>query len=290
MPQTLTPLPGAYAICRLPADAPAPTGPSATPGGLWSLTRTADEVSVVCRAHDAPAGATHVDRPWCALKLEGPFALAGETGIIASVARPIADAAVSVFAMATYDTDYVLVPAAHAARVRSALAAAGHRVVVPATTVREVTPADVDAVALLVWECFTAYAAFAPDGWEPGGPVPQGERLQREGTRWFVACDESGALRGVCGAIATDDPALGHVWQLFVDPGHQGTGLADALLDQLLEATRADGRTALQLYCARDGAQARAFYARRGWASDPTDDGAVQGPGGLPIVRLRRGL
>lgn len=290
MPQTSTPLPGAYAICRLPGDAPLPGGPAATPSGLWSVTRTMDELSVVCRAHDAPPGATHVDRPWCALKLEGPFDLTGETGIIASVARPIADARISVFAMATYDTDYVLVPAAEAARVRAALTAAGHTVTVPATTVRPVTPQDVDAVALLVWEAFTAYAGIAPAGWDPGPVVPHGDRLERDGTRWVLAEGEDGLLRGSAGSVATDDPAVAHVWQLFVDPGLQGTGLADVLLEEVVSAARADGRAALQLYCARDARQARAFYARRGWEPDPTDDGAVTGPGGLPIVRLRRAL
>lgn len=290
MAQTLTPLPGAYAICRLPAGAPLPAAPAATPSGLWSLTRTPDEVSVVCRLHEAPAGATHVDRPWCALKFEGPFDLTGETGIIASVAGPIADARISVFAMATYDTDYVLVPAARAAQVRSALGRAGHVVAVPATTIRPVAPGDVDAVARLVHECFVAYLAFAPDGWDPGGPVPQPEHLGRDGVHWSVAVDAGGVPRGVGAVRPTDDPALGHVWQLFVDPGLQGTGLADELLETVVAAARADGRTALQLYCARDGEQARRFYARRGWERDPTDDGSTAGPGGLPVVRLRRDL
>lgn len=290
MGQTLTPLPGAYAVCRLPADAPLPAGPAATPSGLWSATRTTDEVSVVCRAHEAPEDATHVDRPWCALKLEGPFDLQGQTGIIASVARPIADARISVFAMATFDTDYVLVPAARAGQVRAALTAGGHAVAVPATTIRPVEVVDADAVARLVWEAFLAYAAFAPADWDPGLPTPQPERLDLEGTRWLLAEDAAGVLRGVAGAIATDDATLGHVWQLFVDPGHHGTGLADELLDAVVASTRADGRTALQLYCARDAEPARRFYARRGWTPDPTDDGSTPGPGGLPIVRLRREL
>ncbi len=290
MSQTLTPLPGAYAICRLPADAPLPVGPDVAPHGLWSVTRTADELSMVCRAHESPAVATHVDRPWSAFRLEGPFDLQGETGIIASVAGPIADARISVFAMATYDTDYVLVPADHAAQVRAALTGAGHRVAVPDTTIRAVAPGDINAVALLVWECFTAYAAFAPEGWDPGGPIPQPERLDRAGVHWAVAVDADGAPRGVGAVQPTDDSTLGHVWQLFVDPGLQGTGLADALLDTVMAAARADGRTALQLFCARDGDQARRFYARRGWEPDPTDDGSTAGPGGLPVVRLRRDL
>lgn len=291
MTQTLTPLPGAYAVCRLAPDAPFPVAPDAGAGGLWSITRTPAELSVVCRAHEAPADATHVDRPWCALELQGPFDLTGETGVIASVARPIADARISVFAMATYDTDYVLVPAAQAARVRAALTAAGHEVAVPATTIRPVGPADVEPVGRLVGECFSAYAAFAPDGWEPGpAAVPQPELLGRDDVCWVVAADAAGVPRGAAAVRATEDPALGHVGQLFVDPGHQGTGLADELLDTITAAARADGRRALQLYCARDGEQARRFYARRGWVPDPADDGSTPGPGGLPVVRLRRDL
>ncbi|MTD45138.1 GNAT family N-acetyltransferase [Conexibacter sp. W3-3-2] len=289
MAQTLTPLPGAYAIARFPVDAALPAGPSATLAGLWSVTRTMDEVSLVARAHAIPADAERVDRPWTALKLEGPFDLTGETGVIASVARPIAQARISVFAMATFDTDYVLVPAGQAGRVRAALTAAGHEVRVPATRIRPVAAADADGVARLVWEGFLGYLPVAPDGWDPGVPEPQADRLDRPGTRWLLAEDGDGYVRGSAGAIATEDEQLGHVWQLFVDPGLHGTGLADALLDAVVETTRADGRRALQLYVARDATQARAFYARRGFAPDPADDGRP-GPGGLPVVRLRRAL
>lgn len=100
-------LPGEYAVCRLPADAAVPGVPDAAE--LYALTRTRDELSVVCRFADAPQGAL-VERGWRALGVLGPldFAL---TGILAGIARPLAEAGVSVFAVSTYDTDYVLVRA-----------------------------------------------------------------------------------------------------------------------------------------------------------------------------------
>lgn len=116
-------LPAELAVCRLPADAPA-TAPGA--GALWSVTRTADELSIVCPVADAPAGA-EVERGWRALQVAGPldFAL---TGVLAAVAVPLAEADVSIFAVSTYDTDYVLVREAALPAAAEALRLAGHDV------------------------------------------------------------------------------------------------------------------------------------------------------------------
>lgn len=287
MGRTLTPLAGAYAICRLPATSSIPPAPPVGGApGLWSVTRTAAELSVVCRAHETPAGAT-VDAPWTTLRLEGPFDLQGETGIIASVAAAIAEARISVFALATYDTDYVLVPAGRAAQACRALAAAGHVIRRPAVRTRATTVADTPAVGRLVREGLLGYRAFAGAEFDADDPIADPdvltERLQRPGTRSFVALDPDGAVVGVVGMIATDDPGVGHVWQVFVDPAHQGTGVADDLLDALERAARADGRTRLQLYAADAATPARTFYARRGWT--PAPDGRP-GPPGLPVTRL----
>jgi hypothetical protein len=117
-------LAGDLAVCRLPADAPAPAmPPSAT---LFSITRTREELSVVCATADAPPGA-QVQAGWRALQVQGPldFAL---TGILASIAAPLALAGVSLFAVSTYDTDYVLVGADTLDVAVAALRAAGHDV------------------------------------------------------------------------------------------------------------------------------------------------------------------
>lgn len=104
-PVTLRVLAGELAVCRLPADAPLPSPTQRA--ALFSITRTADELSVVCPLADAPGNA-RVERGWRALQVAGPldFAL---TGILASIAEPLARAGVSIFAVSTFDTDYVLV-------------------------------------------------------------------------------------------------------------------------------------------------------------------------------------
>ena len=117
-------MPGAYAICRWSADATLPDW--AYQGRFVSVTRTAAELSAVC-AFDAVPPGTVCDGPWRMLAVRGPldFAL---TGVMASLATPLADAAVSLFAISTYDTDYLLVRADNLDRAIEALKAAGHRV------------------------------------------------------------------------------------------------------------------------------------------------------------------
>jgi hypothetical protein len=112
-------LPGRFEICRLPADA-------AVPAAFFSVTRTADELSVVCAEGLAPQDAP-CERGWCMLRVAGPldFSL---TGVLAAIAGPLAAAGVSLFAVSTFDTDYVLVKEENVAKAVGALTAAGHRV------------------------------------------------------------------------------------------------------------------------------------------------------------------
>jgi hypothetical protein len=121
---TLTILETPLAIARLDPAAPPPAW--AVTGELSSITRTADELSVVCAETAIPAG-IKVERGWRALKVAGPldFAL---TGVLAAIAQPLAAAQVSIFAVSTYDTDYVLVRESDLARAREALSEAGHAV------------------------------------------------------------------------------------------------------------------------------------------------------------------
>ena len=121
---SLTLLPDAFAICRLEADAQLPAWAIATP--WWSITRTRDELSVVCAEAYVPDGVV-ASRGWKMLRFAGPLPL-DQTGILASVTTPLAAARVSVFALATYDTDYVLIPAAQSAAAIDALERAGHSV------------------------------------------------------------------------------------------------------------------------------------------------------------------
>lgn len=119
---TLTALTDRLAVCRLDAADPIPAW--GTRGPMVSITRTREELSVTCPENDVPEG-IRAERGFVPLKVEGPldFAL---TGVLASVAGPLADAGISLFAIATFDTDYVLVKAERLLDATAALRAAGH--------------------------------------------------------------------------------------------------------------------------------------------------------------------
>ena len=120
--------PGDYAMARLPASSlPAATGLFELAGSaMVSLTRTPDEISVVCPTEFVPA-AEQVDSGWRLLTVRGPleFTL---TGIMAALSGALAAAGVSLFALSTFDTDHVLVKAADLSRAIDALTEAGHEV------------------------------------------------------------------------------------------------------------------------------------------------------------------
>lgn len=112
-----------YCVAKLGANSMMPAFPSGD--GLYSVTRTSDEVSVVCEETLAPEGA-EVERNWRALKVQGPLEFSLK-GVLASLLNPLAEAGVSVFAVSTYDTDYILLPQYHLATALKTLELAGHR-------------------------------------------------------------------------------------------------------------------------------------------------------------------
>jgi hypothetical protein len=124
MPLTLLLLPGEFAVCRLPATEAVPAW--AGSAVFSAVTRTADELSILCPSAQVPAGIKH-ESGWRLLKLPGPFAFT-ETGILAAVLAPLAAAKISLLATATFDTDYVLVKADKLDAARRVLAATGHSV------------------------------------------------------------------------------------------------------------------------------------------------------------------
>jgi len=117
-------LPDVLAICRLAADAPFPSW--ALRGEFVSITRTADELSVVCRCGDVPEGTRCVKNYRC-IKVEGPLGF-DLTGIISSLTAVLAQAGISVFAVSTFDTDYILITEDRLEKAVAALSQAGHDV------------------------------------------------------------------------------------------------------------------------------------------------------------------
>jgi uncharacterized protein len=93
------------AVCRLEPRAEIPKWVSGAP--FFCVTRTAGELSVICPEERIPAG-TPCERGWRALEVEGPLEF-GLTGVLASLAVPLAESEVGILAIATYETDYVLV-------------------------------------------------------------------------------------------------------------------------------------------------------------------------------------
>ncbi len=118
-------LPGAYVIVRMDPEATVPEW--ATKGVFSSVTRTADELSIVCPADNLPANLSS-ECHWICFKLEGPFPFS-QTGVLLSFIEPLSNNGVPIFAISTYDTDYVLVQEEFMGGAQQALGTAGHAVI-----------------------------------------------------------------------------------------------------------------------------------------------------------------
>ena len=101
----------------------------ATRGAFYSITQSNEELSIVCSQGDVPSG-VHAERGWRALKVKGPLDF-GLTGILASLASPLAQAGISIFAVSTFDTDYVLVKQETLGEATQVLSSSGHEVRAP---------------------------------------------------------------------------------------------------------------------------------------------------------------
>ena len=113
-----------YAICRLEPDASVPAW--AEGGRFLSITRTANELSIVCEEEMVPAD-VHGERNRRLMQIEGTLAFT-LTGVLASVAAPLANAGISIFAVSTYDTDYLLVSDEDLQEAARVLESAGHAI------------------------------------------------------------------------------------------------------------------------------------------------------------------
>lgn len=123
MSLTLSLLPGIFTICRLDPEAIIPDWAKA--GGFISITRTSDELSIVCAGAKVPEDVKS-DRGWRCLKVEGPLDLS-LTGVLASLVNPLAEARINIFALSTFDTDYLLVKEEKVTQAAEVLTRSGHR-------------------------------------------------------------------------------------------------------------------------------------------------------------------
>lgn len=116
-------LPLRVAVARLSPDAPVP---SWIRGTFTSVTRTDAELSIVCDDGAVPDD-VRAERNWRVVRVEGPIPFE-VTGVASALVAPLADAGISVFLTATYDTDYLLLKDESFSRAVEVLRAAGHEV------------------------------------------------------------------------------------------------------------------------------------------------------------------
>jgi GNAT superfamily N-acetyltransferase len=163
--------------------------------------------------------------------------------------------------------------------------------------VRRAAPVDIETVIELVESEIGRYREWAPE-WAPVGPTPEmRERLsplyEDEERAWILlalAGDEAVgvvSLSTVTGADARVPPdGTVYLWQMFARRDWQGTGLAGALLDRLLEEARRRGYERIVLWTPAGAAQARRFYEREGFELTGEED--PDSKFGLPLVQYGR--
>ncbi|MGE5636291.1 MAG: GNAT family N-acetyltransferase [Nocardioidaceae bacterium] len=166
---------------------------------------------------------------------------------------------------------------------------------------RSAGPADAGVIAQTVAEAFDGYRDWAPAGWAPPessvgepGRAALAAALGRPGVWCLLAFDD----RMPAGHVALSPftfvqpeaapPGSVNLWQLFVRPPWQGSGLASALLDAAVAEAVERGNARMRLWTPRGAGRARRFYEREGWTT--TGDVRDDSPLGLPVVEYERRL
>ncbi len=121
---TLLLLPDRLSVCQLSPDSPLPNW--AEGKNILSFTRTADELSIICESSSVPENII-AERGWRALKIQGPldFSL---VGILKELTAALASAEISIFAISTYNTDYVLLKEMNLLKGKQTLFQAGYTI------------------------------------------------------------------------------------------------------------------------------------------------------------------
>ncbi|WP_166243150.1 ACT domain-containing protein [Paenibacillus turpanensis] len=116
-----------YAIVKLQAGEAIPSWASEFDGGLLSITYTSDELSIVCNEDKVPIGMKNIEKTWNCLKIEGvlDFSL---TGILQLLLRPLAEHKISIFAISTFNTDYLLIKSENIEKAIEVLINEGHEI------------------------------------------------------------------------------------------------------------------------------------------------------------------
>jgi hypothetical protein len=114
-----------YGICSLPNTAPIPDW--ALKESLISITRTEEELTIVCRQDLIPPQCK-CDLNWRCFRIDGTFDL-NQTGVISSISSPLANTGISIYCISTYNTDYFLVKEENVEQTISVLSDCGHSII-----------------------------------------------------------------------------------------------------------------------------------------------------------------
>ena len=117
-------LKGEFAVCQLDADSGPPDW--VFNRDFYSITRTSDEISFICRQDQLP-GSQPCEPGWRILEIKGPFNF-NEIGVLSSLLEPLASAGISILAISTYNTDYLLVKKHHLDQAILVLQTNGHEI------------------------------------------------------------------------------------------------------------------------------------------------------------------
>ena len=146
----------------------------------------------------------------------------------------------------------------------------------PNARLRPATPADVEAMQLLIGEAFRSYREFAPPGWRAPDTEEAARRMREQlggpsvrGSVAVVGGDHAGHVLWLpareSAQFPDPDPRLAHLWQLFVRDSDQGSGIGTALLDDAVAGAADSGFTRMRLFTPEGQTRARSFYEREGW-------------------------
>lgn len=95
---------------------------------FYFIGKTDEELSLVCKTEDTPANTTDRDDGWKGFRIEGvlDFSL---IGILSKISGILADNKIGIFAVSTYNTDYILVKKENFDKALGVLAEAGYTIV-----------------------------------------------------------------------------------------------------------------------------------------------------------------
>lgn len=111
-----------FSVCQLPDG-----GGLDLSADFFFLAKTPDELSLVCPSDSVPIDAIKAEHGWRMFRIEGQLDF-GLVGILARITRVLAEREISVYAVSTYDTDYVMIKAGKLDEAREALGAAGYEI------------------------------------------------------------------------------------------------------------------------------------------------------------------